>query len=71
MSILSWNCRGAGNTEAVRRLTEMRKKYFPDFLFLSETKQRDTYMLGLQKDLCYDKTFTVASVGLSGGLAVF
>lgn len=71
MSILSWNCRGVGNTETVRRLTEMRKKYFPDFLFLTETKQQDTYMLGLQKDLCYDKMFTVAPIGLSGGLAVF
>ena len=71
MSILSWNCRGAGNTETVRRLTEMRKKYFLDFLFLSETKQKDPYMLGLQKTLGYNKMFTVAPIGLSGGLAVF
>lgn len=70
MSILSWNCRGAGNTEAVRRLTEMRKKYFPDFLFLSETKQKDPYMLGLQNTLGYNKMFTVPPIGLSGGLAV-
>ena len=70
MSILSWNCRGAGNTETVRRLTEMRKEHYPDFLFLMQSKQKDSYMIGLQKTLGYDKMFTVAPEGLSGGLAV-
>ena len=71
MSILSWNCRGAGNTEVVRRLTKMRKKLFPDFLFLMETKQKNSYMSGLQKDLSYDKMVTVEPIGLSGGLALY
>ncbi|XP_013589191.1 PREDICTED: uncharacterized protein LOC106297509 [Brassica oleracea var. oleracea] len=70
MSVLSWNCRGAGNTETVRRLTEMRKDHYPDFLFLMETKQKDSYMIGLQKTLGYDRMFTVAPEGLSGGLTV-
>ena len=45
----------------------MRKDHYPDFLFLMETKQKDSYMIGLQKTLGYDKMFTVAPEGLSGG----
>nr|VDD60900.1 unnamed protein product [Brassica oleracea] len=46
----------------------MRKDHYPDFLFLMETKQKDSYMIGLQKTLGYDRMFTVAPEGLSGGL---
>ena len=71
MSIMSWNCQGAGSDETVQRLREMRKDHFPDFLFLSETKQKRAYMVGLQKEYGYDEVLTVEPVGLSGGLAVF
>ncbi|CDY24720.1 BnaC04g13250D [Brassica napus] len=70
MSILSWNGRGAGSTETVQELQEIRRKYFPDFLFLMETKQKLSYMEGLKKDLGYDDLVTVEPEGLSGGLAV-
>ncbi|KAF2548280.1 hypothetical protein F2Q70_00022416 [Brassica cretica] len=39
-------------------------------MFLSETKQKFDYMLGLKKSLGYDQLFMVESVGLSGGLAM-
>ena len=71
MSIMSWNCQGAGSDETVQRLREMRKDHFPDFLFLSETKQKRAYMVGLQKEYGYDEVLTVEPVGLSGGLDVF
>ncbi|XP_013594546.1 PREDICTED: uncharacterized protein LOC106302626 [Brassica oleracea var. oleracea] len=48
----------------------MRKDHYPDFLFLMETKQKDSYMIGLQKTLGYDRMFTVSPEGLSRGLAV-
>ncbi|KAL0705016.1 hypothetical protein Bca4012_071441 [Brassica carinata] len=70
MSILSWNCRGAGSTETVRYLRKLRKMYFLDFLFLMETKQRFQYMMGVKKKLGYNNLVTVEPVGLSGGLAV-
>ena len=70
MSIFSWNCQGAGSSETVQQLRVFRRKYFPDFLFLMETKQKDVYVKGLQQSLGYDHLFTVEPVGLSGGLAV-
>lgn len=70
MSILCWNCQGAGSTETVQKIREYRRKYFPDFLFFMETKQKWEYVNGLRKSLGYDKVFTVEPEGLSGGLAV-
>ena len=70
MSILSWNCQGAGSTETVQQIREYRRKYFPDFLFLMETKQKFEYVNGLRKSLGYDQLITVKPEGLSGGLAV-
>ena len=70
MSILAWNCQGAGSIETVRFLRELRRKHYPDFIFLMETKQKSDYMLGLKKQLGYDHLFTVEPEGLSGGLAV-
>lgn len=70
MSLLSWNCQGAGNTETVQHLRELRRKFFPDILFLMETKQKKAYVTGLKVTLGYDNLFTVEPAGLSGGLAL-
>ena len=70
MSILSWNYRGAGGVETVRHLRGLRRKFFPDLIFLMETKQKFEYVLGLKKSLGYNHLLTVEPVGLSGGLAV-
>ena len=70
MSILSWNCQGAGSIETVRHLWGLRRRFFPDFVFLMETKKNFEYVLGLKKSLGYDQLITVEPVGLSGGLAV-
>ena len=70
MSVWSWNCQDAGSTETVQTIREVRRKHFPDIMFLMETKQKFEYMLWLQKNLGYDKIYTVEPLGLSGGLAV-
>lgn len=70
MSILSWNCQGAGSTETIQRLRDLRRVHFPDFMFLMETKQKNKFMGDLQKELGYDNLITVPPIGLSGGLAV-
>lgn len=64
------NCQGAGSTETGDHLRELRRKFFPDFLFLMETKQQFGYMEGLRKSLGYDQLVTVDPIGLSGGLAL-
>jgi hypothetical protein len=38
MILMSWNCRGLGNPEAVRALHLMVKTKGPQVLFLMETK---------------------------------
>lgn len=53
MKLVAWNCRGLGNSPAVRGLRDLVKVEEPDILFLSETKldekrmQRFRWMLGL------------------------
>lgn len=70
MSIWSWNCQGAGSSETVQRLRNIRRKYFPDLFFLMETKQKFKFMDDLRLELGYDKMVTVEPIGRSGGLAL-
>lgn len=70
MNFLSWNCRGLGNSRAVRVLRDVVKTRKPDFLFLSETLVRSDKIKTLCSSLGFVHSFAVDCIGRSGGLAV-
>ncbi|XP_045821956.1 uncharacterized protein LOC123914831 [Trifolium pratense] len=71
MSIISWNCRGLGNPNAVLNLKFLIRKYKPDILILYETLVHSNKTEELRYVLGFDSCFTVDREGRGGGLAVF
>ncbi|XP_074326831.1 uncharacterized protein LOC141664773 [Apium graveolens] len=70
MNFLSWNCRGLGNSRAVRVLRDLVKTRKPDFIFLSETLVSSVKISELCLSLGFVHNFVVDCVGRGGGLAV-
>ena len=71
MNCLSWNCHGLGQSRAVLELTDLVKKYYPTFLFLMETKSKDSYLKKLCSKLHLENVFIEPWVNTWGGLALY
>jgi hypothetical protein len=68
MNILSWNCQGLGNLEAVLALHNLVKTQEPKVLFLMKKKIDSKRMEGIRVKLHFKFCFSVPSLGRSGGL---
>ena len=42
MFAISWSCQGAGSALTIHALKELKKKYDPDFIFLTKTKNKSS-----------------------------
>lgn len=71
MSTISWNCRGLGNPRAIRALKDIVSDKKPSFIFLIETKIKQSSVLKVRKQLGFKGSFVVDPVGIGGGLALF
>ena len=71
MNCLSWNCRGAGNSQTVRDLVSLLQAHSRSIVFLCETRQSKVKMKIYRSRLGLSGFEAVHSVGLSGGLALY
>ena len=68
--ILSWNCRGLGNRQAVEVLADLVRRKAPTILFLMETKLTVREMEPIKMELGFPSMLAVSSEGRKGGLAM-
>lgn len=71
MSLICWNCRGAGNTAIVRELCEFAIKVALSILCIVETQLNKSTLEGLAGSSSYNDGHVVGSSGTSGGIGVF
>ena len=70
MIVISWNCRGLGNRQAVEVLAELVRQKVPTILFLMETKLSVREMEPIKSELGYPSMLAISSEGRKGGLAL-
>ena len=71
MSLLCWNCRGAGKPATVRELRDLTRQLAPFIVCIVETQIEGSPVENMVGSLGYEKSFAVSSSGRSGGLGIF
>ena len=71
MSILSWNCRGAGKAAIVRELRDLARNFAPTLLCIVETQIDRSRVESLAATFGYDNAYAGDSEGRSGGIGLF
>ena len=66
MSIICWNCRGAGKALTIRELREIVKNFAPIVLCIIETQIDKVRVESLATSVGYDNGYAISSVGRSG-----
>lgn len=68
MSIMIWNCQGAGSKEFIRAARLFINNHNLDVLALLETKISGNKANEVCKQLKFDSWFRIESIGYSGGI---
>lgn len=63
MKVLSWNCRGVGNTTTFQRLKDLLCKYSQEFLFLSEILIYETKKNKKLSSFGFNSIYSVNPIG--------
>ncbi|XP_071905690.1 uncharacterized protein [Coffea arabica] len=71
MKVLVWNCQGAGSPLTVPQLREANNFLSLNIIFMSETKNRFSYMKKVQKILRFKKSVIVEAMDRKEGMALF
>lgn len=66
MSLMSWSSQDL----TIHRFKKIRKKYFPEILFLMKTMHKRDVLVDLQEWLGYDRVYTINPISRSGDLTV-
>ena len=71
MSLLVWNCRGAGKPATVCGLRDFTRQLAPSIVCILETQIEGPRVENMVGTLGFNKSFAVGSSGRSGGLGIF
>jgi hypothetical protein len=71
MSIISWNCRGLGQSRTVQELTSLTRAKSPSMVFLMETRRSARHAMNLKWRLRLRNSIGVDSIGQGGCLVLF
>ena len=71
MSIICWNCRGAGKASTIRELHEIVKNFAPTLLCIVETQIDKVRVESFATSIGYDNGYAISSVGRSRGISLF
>ena len=71
MSLISWNCRGLGNSRTVKALQKVIQREEPILVFLMETKLNKDTTEKVRDQCNFHFSWVVPNEGESGGLALF
>ncbi|KAM6574657.1 hypothetical protein CsatA_022984 [Cannabis sativa] len=70
MKILSWNCRGLGNSTTVRQLTALVRQHNPEVVILSEVRLPSTKFSRVCTRMKFEGSHYVPPIGRAGGLGL-
>ena len=71
MSLLCWNCRGAGKPATVQELRDLTRQFASSVLCILETQIEGSRVESIAGSLGYNKSYAVSSSRRSGGLGIF